>query len=106
MMAVGGLEADEPPERAESARLLRLAKTGDLAAFERIIIRHERQVFMTALRLLSHYLKFEISRIEPMQIEPMRIDPPPAPNQLVVKLVTDDPEVVIIWLIDQKQNGG
>jgi RNA polymerase sigma-70 factor (ECF subfamily) len=54
MMAVGGLEADEPPERAESARLLRLAKTGDLAAFEQIIIRHERQVFMTALRLLSH----------------------------------------------------
>jgi anti-sigma factor RsiW len=60
----------------------------------------------SGFQIEPHNLKFEISRIEPMRIEPMRIDPPPASNQLVVKLVTDDPEGVIIWLIDQKQNGG
>jgi len=49
---------------------------------------------------------FEISRIEPLRIEPTRIEPPAASDQLVIKLVTDDPEVVIVWLVDQKQNGG
>jgi anti-sigma factor RsiW len=43
---------------------------------------------------------FEIPRIEPPRIEPARIDPPASSNQLVVKLLTDDPEVVIYWLID------
>jgi len=26
---------------------------------------------------------------------------PPAPQQLVVKMLTDDPDIVIIWLVDQ-----
>ena len=45
--------------------------------------------------------KFEFARIEPVRIEPTRIDPPLKPDPLVVKLVTDDPEVVIVWLIDR-----
>ncbi|MEK7406457.1 MAG: sigma-70 family RNA polymerase sigma factor [Acidobacteriota bacterium] len=32
---------------------LRRAKAGDLAAFEEIVVQHERQVFLTALRLLG-----------------------------------------------------
>ena len=33
--------------------LLRLAKAGDTAAFEELLLRHERRVLMTAFRLLS-----------------------------------------------------
>jgi RNA polymerase sigma-70 factor (ECF subfamily) len=43
---------DEPPERlAPEARLLSLAKTGDMEAFEQIVVLHERRVFALALRL-------------------------------------------------------
>jgi RNA polymerase sigma-70 factor (ECF subfamily) len=43
---------DEPPGRlAPEARLLSLAKTGDLDAFEQIVALHERRVFALALRL-------------------------------------------------------
>jgi len=36
------------------ASLLDRAKSGDAAAFEDIVVRHERQLFRTALRLLGH----------------------------------------------------
>jgi RNA polymerase sigma-70 factor (ECF subfamily) len=39
------------PDRSED--LIKLARAGDLAAFEQIILRHERQVLRTALRLLG-----------------------------------------------------
>jgi RNA polymerase sigma factor (sigma-70 family) len=43
---------DDPPERtAPEARLLALAKTGDLDAFEQLVALHERRVFALALRL-------------------------------------------------------
>jgi RNA polymerase sigma-70 factor (ECF subfamily) len=43
---------DDPPERIlPEARLLALAKTGDLEAFEQIVALHERRVFALALRL-------------------------------------------------------
>ena len=43
---------DDPPKRtAPEARLLALAKTGDLDAFEQIVALHERRVFSLALRL-------------------------------------------------------
>ena len=48
-----GFEPDRSPEAEESARTLRRAIAGDTAAFERIVIRHQRQVLMTALRLLG-----------------------------------------------------
>lgn len=38
---------------AEPAQLLRRAKAGDNAAFEQIVIEHERRVLLTALRLLG-----------------------------------------------------
>jgi RNA polymerase sigma-70 factor (ECF subfamily) len=41
------------PEIPELAPLLRLAKAGDAAAFEQILILHERRVFFTALRMLG-----------------------------------------------------
>jgi RNA polymerase sigma-70 factor (ECF subfamily) len=43
---------DDPPERtAPEARLLALARTGDLDAFEQLVALHERRVFALALRL-------------------------------------------------------
>ncbi|MBI3951736.1 MAG: zf-HC2 domain-containing protein [Acidobacteria bacterium] len=45
---------------------------------------------------------FSFMRIEPLTIEPLKIEPPAASDELVVKLVTDDPEVVIYWLVDRK----
>jgi RNA polymerase sigma-70 factor (ECF subfamily) len=43
---------DDPPERTTpEARLLALAKTGDLEAFEQLVALHERRVFSLALRL-------------------------------------------------------
>jgi RNA polymerase sigma-70 factor (ECF subfamily) len=43
---------DDAPERlAPEARLLALAKTGDLDAFEQIVALHERRVFALAVRL-------------------------------------------------------
>jgi RNA polymerase sigma-70 factor, ECF subfamily len=47
-----GLAPGAVPED-ESARLLRLARSGDTVAFERLLILHERQVLRTALRLLG-----------------------------------------------------
>jgi RNA polymerase sigma-70 factor (ECF subfamily) len=47
---------DEPGGRAETselALLLRHAKAGDVAAFEQILVLHDRRVFLTALRLLG-----------------------------------------------------
>jgi len=40
---------------AESAGLLRDAKAGDRAAFERVVLGHERRVLLTALRLLGRW---------------------------------------------------
>lgn len=37
----------------EVPRLLAQAKSGDLGAFEQILILHQRQVYLTALRLLG-----------------------------------------------------
>jgi RNA polymerase sigma-70 factor (ECF subfamily) len=39
----------------DSAGLLREAKAGDRAAFERVILRYERRVLLTALRLLGRW---------------------------------------------------
>ena len=51
-MAFAAFRTDEPPEStAPEARLLALAKTGDLDAFEQIVALHERRVFALALRL-------------------------------------------------------
>lgn len=44
--------AAEASESPEPVILLRLAKAGDAAAFEQLMVLHERRVFLTALRLL------------------------------------------------------
>jgi RNA polymerase sigma-70 factor (ECF subfamily) len=49
-----GLAAGEPVETEEAARWLRLAKSGDAAAFEALLRTHEAQVARTALRLLGN----------------------------------------------------
>jgi RNA polymerase sigma-70 factor, ECF subfamily len=53
MLAVDRAEAGEQSGEADLGVLLRLAKAGDAAAFEQVLIRHERRVFLTALRLLG-----------------------------------------------------
>jgi RNA polymerase sigma-70 factor, ECF subfamily len=51
-VAFAAVSMDETPERpAPEARLIALAKTGDLEAFEQIVALHERRVFSLALRL-------------------------------------------------------
>lgn len=45
--------AAETAGTEELSSLLKLAKAGDVRAFEQILIRHERWVFLTALRLLG-----------------------------------------------------
>ena len=42
-----------PHAADESALLVRLAKAGDNSAFERLVVEHERKVFLTALRMLG-----------------------------------------------------
>src|SRR6266571_2036020 len=49
-----GLAAGESTETEQSAKLLRLAKSGDGAAFEALLRIHEVQVARTALRLLGN----------------------------------------------------
>jgi RNA polymerase sigma-70 factor (ECF subfamily) len=49
-----GLAAGESAETEQSAKLLRLAKSGDAAAFEALLRSHEAQVARTALRLLGN----------------------------------------------------
>ena len=46
-------EAEQGADQRESAQLLKKAKAGDASAFKQIIIQHQRQVLMTALRLLG-----------------------------------------------------
>ena len=41
------------PATAVPASLVKQAKAGDLAAFEQIVVAHQRQVYLTALRLLG-----------------------------------------------------
>ncbi|MBZ5537193.1 MAG: RNA polymerase sigma factor [Acidobacteriia bacterium] len=48
------LEASNPPVSQEYSLLVKRAKAGDIGAFEELMIRHERRVFLTALRLLGH----------------------------------------------------
>ena len=45
----------EPGGVSEEASLLRAARDGDLAAFEQLLIRHQRRVYLTALRLLGRH---------------------------------------------------
>src|SRR5216684_4996337 len=49
-----GLGGGEPAETEQAATLLRLAKSGDAAAFEALLRSHEVQVARTALRLLGN----------------------------------------------------
>jgi RNA polymerase sigma-70 factor, ECF subfamily len=49
------LESGDPAKPGSLAGLLRDAKAGDIAAFEQIVIRHERAVLLTALRLLGRW---------------------------------------------------
>ncbi len=51
-MAFAAARMDNPPEQtAPEARLLALARSGDLEAFEQLVAMHERRVFALALRL-------------------------------------------------------
>lgn len=54
-MAMAGTEwgDGQPQPTGEVVQLVRQAKAGDMSAFEQVIIHHERQVLMTALRLLG-----------------------------------------------------
>jgi hypothetical protein len=45
---------------------------------------------------------FEISQIVPIQIEPFKIEFPSTPDPLVIKWVSKDPDIEIIWLVDKK----
>lgn len=53
MVASPRLDPGFPSETGQLAQLLQQAKSGDLAAFEQIILLHQRQVLMTCLRLLG-----------------------------------------------------
>jgi RNA polymerase sigma-70 factor (ECF subfamily) len=46
-------EEEAPAELAETAALVRRTLAGDAAAFEQIMIRHERRVFTLAMKLLG-----------------------------------------------------
>jgi len=48
-----GMAAGERAETEQTAKLLRLARSGDAAAFEALLRMHEVQVARTALRLLG-----------------------------------------------------
>jgi len=52
-MEAGGVDARDE----ELIRLVRQAKAGDTAAFEAILVRYQRQVLLTALRLLNRNLE-------------------------------------------------
>ena len=53
LMEAGGVDARDE----ELIRLVRQAKAGDTAAFEAILVRYQRQVLLTALRLLNRNLE-------------------------------------------------
>jgi Putative zinc-finger len=44
----------------------------------------------------------EISQIVPMRIEPFKIELPKKADPLVIKWVSKDPDIEIIWLVDKK----
>ncbi|HEX2521027.1 MAG TPA: RNA polymerase sigma factor [Terriglobia bacterium] len=53
MIASPPFDSDSLSEAQQLARLLKQAKSGDVTAFEQIILLHQRQVLMTCLRLLA-----------------------------------------------------
>jgi len=52
-MACNNAAEEQPREEAGLAGALKLAKSGDLAAFEKVLAQFERRVFLTALRMLA-----------------------------------------------------
>ncbi|MGH9407263.1 MAG: RNA polymerase sigma factor [Terriglobia bacterium] len=44
---------DDPSSRGEAARIIERARAGDRAAFESIVVEHQRRVLMTALHMLG-----------------------------------------------------
>ncbi len=54
MMTGSLLEASTPPVTKEYSLLIRRAKAGAIDAFEELMVRHERRVYLTALRMLAH----------------------------------------------------
>jgi len=53
MMVDSDLGADSRPHAQDLAELLQRARTGDVSAFREVIVQHQRQVLITALRLLG-----------------------------------------------------
>jgi RNA polymerase sigma-70 factor (ECF subfamily) len=53
MMVDSDFGADARPHAQDLAELLQKARTGDASAFREVIVQHQRQVFITALRLLG-----------------------------------------------------
>jgi RNA polymerase sigma-70 factor, ECF subfamily len=53
MMVESDLEAEGSPHPQDLADLLQKARAGDVSAFREVIVRHQRPVFITALRLLG-----------------------------------------------------
>jgi hypothetical protein len=45
-------------------------------------------------------------RAAPERVKPAAVETPPEPKPLVVKLLTDDPNIVIYWLVDNNKTGG
>lgn len=45
---------------------------------------------------------FEISQIVPPHIEPFKIEVPKKADPIVIKWVTQDPDIEIIWIVDKK----
>jgi RNA polymerase sigma-70 factor, ECF subfamily len=53
MMVDSDLEAEQRPRPQDLAELLQKARAGDVSAFREVIVQHQRQVLITALRLLG-----------------------------------------------------
>jgi RNA polymerase sigma-70 factor, ECF subfamily len=55
MMEDSDLGAEPGTQTQDLAELLQKARAGDVSAFREVIVRHQRQVFITALRLLGSF---------------------------------------------------
>src|SRR5438128_4236811 len=93
------------PEAEELTILLQRAITGDISAFEQIVLRHERRVLTLAWRLLGSMQDAEDAAQE-VFLRAFRFlhrfDSRRRFEPWLIRMTVNDPNIVIYWLVDQK----
>jgi hypothetical protein len=63
--------------------------------------RFNKPIMFESIQLTPNGKAFEVTRFEPVEVQTIKIDIPESPEQVAIKLPTNDPNIVILWLVDK-----